>query len=153
MTQAKEIEGKDLMLFLDGKTIALATSCKLTVNREYGDVRTKDTGKWTKKSPRNVTWSGSSDNLFSVDNSATGFKTLFDAQMTGKELKAQFGVIERPENEEMPENGWVLPDGTYEGNVVITTLDLTAPQEGEATFTVSFDGSGAIEYKTTTPGV
>ena len=37
MSKAKSVLGKDLMLFIDGKAIALATSCKLGLSAETID--------------------------------------------------------------------------------------------------------------------
>ena len=44
----KYIDGSDLMLFVGNKSIAFATSCKLSINRELTDVSNKDeaSGKW-----------------------------------------------------------------------------------------------------------
>ena len=45
MSKAKSVLGKDLMLFIDGKAIALATSCKLGLSAETIDTQSKDSGK------------------------------------------------------------------------------------------------------------
>ena len=42
MSKAKSVLGKDLMLFIDGKAIALATSCKLGLSAETIDTQSKD---------------------------------------------------------------------------------------------------------------
>ena len=49
MSKAKSVLGKDLMLFIDGKAIALATSCKLGLSAETIDTQSKDSGIWTEK--------------------------------------------------------------------------------------------------------
>ena len=49
MSKAKSVLGKDLMLFIDGKAIALATSCKLGLSAETIDTQSKDSGIWTLK--------------------------------------------------------------------------------------------------------
>ena len=47
---AKQVLGKDLMLFIGGKAIALATSCKLGLSAETIDTQSKDSGMWNEKS-------------------------------------------------------------------------------------------------------
>ena len=44
MSKAKSVLGKDLMLFIDGKAIALATSCKLGLSAETIDTQSKRFG-------------------------------------------------------------------------------------------------------------
>ena len=51
MSKAKSVLGKDLMLFIDGKAIALATSCKLGLSAETIDTQSKDSGIWTEEQP------------------------------------------------------------------------------------------------------
>ena len=47
---AQVINGSDLMLFIGGESIALATSHKLTVTAETVETTSKDsTGGWVKK--------------------------------------------------------------------------------------------------------
>lgn len=53
MSKAKSVLGKDLMLFIDGKAIALATSCKLGLSAETIDTQSKDSGIWTEKDIKN----------------------------------------------------------------------------------------------------
>ena len=49
MSRAKQVLGKDLMLFVDGKAIALATSCKIAISAETIDTQSKDSGIWNEK--------------------------------------------------------------------------------------------------------
>ena len=42
MAKRKPLKGKDLMIFVDGKAIALATSHTLTLNAETSDTASKD---------------------------------------------------------------------------------------------------------------
>ena len=49
MSKAKEVLGKDLMLFVETKALALATSCKLGLSAETIDTQSKDSGIWSEK--------------------------------------------------------------------------------------------------------
>lgn len=66
MSKAKSVLGKDLMLFIDGKAIALATSCKLGLSAETIDTQSKDSGIWTEKDIKKLSWNASSENVFSA---------------------------------------------------------------------------------------
>ncbi len=47
--------------------------------------------------------------------------------------------------DEVPEGGWTpVTTGQYKGKVVITSLELNAPNGDNATFTASFEGVGAL---------
>ena len=49
------INGGDLMLFIDGKSIAFATSHKLSINVETVETTSKDSGgKWVAKAARKI---------------------------------------------------------------------------------------------------
>ena len=60
------ILGTDLMLFKGNKTLAFATSCKLTINANVLETSSKDSGKWVSKQAAKLSWTASSDNLFTV---------------------------------------------------------------------------------------
>ena len=53
MSKAKAVLGKDLMLFVEAKALALATSCKLGLSAETIDTQSKDSGIWTEKDIKN----------------------------------------------------------------------------------------------------
>ena len=73
MSRAKQVLGKDLMLFVDGKAIALATSCKIVISAETIDTQSKDSGIWNEKDVKKLGWNCSSDNVFSADKDANGY--------------------------------------------------------------------------------
>lgn len=51
--KANAVLGKDFMLFVGGKALALATSCKLSISAETIDTQSKDSGIWTEKDIKN----------------------------------------------------------------------------------------------------
>ena len=127
------INGGDLMLFIDGKSIAFATSHKLSINVETVETTSKDSGgKWVSKAARKISWNCSTENIYST--ARTPIEAVFCLE---KDYAAK--------KDEVPEGGW-LPSttGTYSGKVIITALEANAPNGDNATFTASFEGVGAL---------
>ena len=136
MSKAKSVLGKDLMLFIDGKAIALATSCKLGLSAETIDTQSKDSGIWT--------WNASSENVFSADADANSYDKLFALFLAHKPVVLKFGVVGNPDVNEMPAAGWTLAEGAYTGSAVITSLEANAPDGDKATLSISFEGTGPL---------
>ena len=118
MSKVKSVLGKDLMLFVEAKALALATSCKLGLSAETIDTQSKDSGIWTEKDIKKLSWNASSENVFSADGNT--------------------------DVNEMPEAGWTLAAGAYTGKAVITSLEANAPDGDKATFSISFEGTGPL---------
>ena len=142
----KTVLGKDLMLFVDGKTLALATSCKLGLSAETIDTQSKDSGIWTEKSVKKLSWNCSSENLFSADADINGYDKLFGMMIARTAIPIVFGIPANAESDELPSTGWSIPSGkSYSGKVIVTGLDLNAPDGDKATFSATFEGTGALK--------
>lgn len=141
--KAKQVLGKDLMLFVGGKAIALSTSCKITVSAETIDTQSKDSGVWNEKDVKKIGWTCSSDNTFSADANINGYDALFALMIAAQPVEIAFGI---PANKstEYPADGWKLPLKPYTGKAIITSLDLNAADGDKATFSISLDGTGAL---------
>ena len=137
MSKAKAVLGKDLMLFVEAKALALATSCKLGLSAETIDTQSKDSGIWTEKDIKKLSWNASSDNLFSADADANSYDKLFALFIEHKPITLNFGVIA---NANSP--------GSYTGKAVITSLEANAPDGDKATFSISFEGTGPLKKET-----
>lgn len=150
--EAKYVNGKDLMLFTEsaGKftTIALATSCKLSLSGETLDVASKDSGKWGAKIMKKLSFSASSESCFSVDDNINGYDSLMAAMIAMQPIKIQVGIPTNADADELPADGWGAPTTAYEGSVLITSLELNAPDGDKASFSVSFEGTGALKKVT-----
>lgn len=143
MSQAKQVLGKDLMLFVGGKAIALATSCKIGVSAETIDTQSKDSGVWNEKDIKKLGWNCSSDNVFSADADINGYDKLFALFVTAKPVDVSFGIPDNRGNS-LPAAGWSLPKKPYSGKALITSLELNAADGDKATFSVSMDGTGEL---------
>ena len=144
----KVINGGDLMLFIGGTSIAFATNHKLSISAETVETSSKDNGgKWVAKAVRKLSWNMSTENLYSINGAGKTYDDLF-AMMTGRqEIDAVFALEKDYETkaDEVPEAGWTpITTGQYKGKVVITSLELNAPNGDNATFTASFEGVGAL---------
>ena len=135
MSKAKSVLGKDLMLFIDDKAIALATSCKLGLSAET---------IWTEKDIKKLSWNASSENVFSADADANSYDKLFALFLAHKPVVLKFGVVGNPDVNEMPAAGWTLAEGAYTGSAVITSLEANAPDGDKATLSISFEGTGPL---------
>lgn len=142
------INGGDLMLFIDGKSIAFATSHKLSINVETVETTSKDSGgKWVSKAARKISWNCNTENLYSNDGEGITFDDLFDKLVARQEITAVF-CLEKDyasKADNVPEGGWIpSTTGTYTGKVIITALEANAPNGDNATFTATFEGVGAL---------
>ena len=70
----KILRGNDLMIFKDTtgagtayKALAFSTSCQLSLTGNTLETSSKDGGKWTSKAVSKLSWSLTTDNLYSVE--------------------------------------------------------------------------------------
>ena len=148
------IKGSDLMLFVQGKSIGYATNHTLSINTDTKETSTKDNGgKWQANEAGILSWSASSENLMSNDQDGIGYADLVEYMCNRTPIEAVFsleGDSDLPDNklDKVPENGWnPLESDGYVGTVIITSIELNAPNGENATFTVNFTGVGALTRK------
>ena len=150
MAKRKSVEGKDLMLFLDGNTVALATSCTLNVSRNMDEASSKDDGSWRTVTPGDAQWDISADSLFSPDpedktSKQVAFPDLFAALVEGKELEAHFTVVDTPSPNGLPEGGWMPKAGGYKGKCYVNSSSISAAKGSSASSSFSFTGNGPLQ--------
>lgn len=147
-----KIYGQDMMLFLGGKSIAFATNHTLSIQGETQDTSNKDQGggSWSVQEINKLNWSASSENLYSLDGEGDNYADLFDIMVAKTPVTAVFAK-KASNATDVPTGGWTpLTGNGYTGQVVITQLDLNAPNGEYSTFTVQLQGVGALE-KITNP--
>ena len=137
------------MLFVDGKSIAYATSHTLSISGDTQDTSNKDEGggSWASSEVSILNWSASSDNLFSVDGQGNNFADLFDIMIAKTPVQAVFCLKSEMNLTDVPTGGWTTSYPMYQGNVVITSLEVNAPNGEYATFTAQFTGVGELKKK------
>lgn len=145
-----KIEGSDMMWFLGGKSIALAKSHKLNITAETVDTSNKDEGgDWDSPGVKKLAFDGNSDSLFPSDPKGNGFDDLFALMIAKTPIDAIFslGKVPADAGKEVPEGGWTAPttNGGYKGKVIITNLEINAPNGDKATLSVQFKGVGELK--------
>lgn len=140
-----KIKGGDLMLFVSGHSIAYATNHTLEINGETTDTSNKDEGggDWASSEVSILSWNATSENLYSVDGKGDNFEDLFDLMIAKTPIAAVFSKKSETSTD-VPTDGWTPSAPKYTGNVVITNLSLNAPNGEYATYTVQFQGVGAL---------
>lgn len=140
-----KIKGGDLMLFVDSKSIAYATNHTLEINGETTDTSNKDEGggDWASSEVSILSWNATSENLYSVDGKGDNFGDLFDLMIAKTPIDAVFSKKSETSTD-VPTDGWTPSVPKYSGKVVITNLSLNAPNGEYATYSVQFQGVGAL---------
>lgn len=140
-----KIKGGDLMLFVDSKSIAYATNHTLEINGETTDTSNKDEGggDWASSEVSILSWNATSENLYSVDGEGDNFEDLFDLMIAKTPIDAVFSKKSQTSTD-VPTGGWTASAPKYSGKVVITNLSLNAPNGEYATYSVQFQGVGAL---------
>lgn len=148
MAKAKSIDGKDLMVTLGGKTVALATSCTINITRAMNSASSKDDGAWSESEPGDISWNVSSDSLFAADTSdganQIAYDELFEQMVAGSEVVVAFGVVNNPSAAGLPANGWTLSSGMYTGSAYISDLSTSGAKNSPANISVQLTGVGEL---------
>jgi hypothetical protein len=140
---ATSIQGKDLMLFTGTTTkkpMALATSCKLTINHSVKSKSTKDSGDWEESTKGKLKWTASTDGLVTMDATTQSYEYLYDAMIARDPITLTFGIATGTSP------SWTV-DATkdiYVGTAFIDSLDLNSGSEDDATYTASFTGTSGL---------
>lgn len=137
------IKGNQLMLFIDGKSIAFATSHTLTLTADTSDVKTKDHGLWGSSEITGLNWEITSENLY-TDGAAS---TLEAAWKAGTKLDVAFGLAANWTTNGLDNPGtdnYTPATGVQTGKAIITNLSYNAAAGENATLSVTLKGVGAF---------
>lgn len=152
----QRIQGNDLMLFdSEGKSLAFATSHTLNMDVEMQDINDKDAGAFGTQMPGKISWSISSDNIYSTDE----YYNLSYILNNKKKVKVYFGLKDGYEGSSNFNSSYTVNDGTTDGNWVpdatsyvsygycyLNSLSVNAASGDRATFTANFTGAGPLSY-------
>jgi len=164
-----------MMLFLKEangtvKSIAFATSHTLTVSTDTQQTSTKDDGgKFQSSDYGIISWSATSENLCSYDGAGYNYQDLINLMLSQTKVEATFSIENNSGSsypyasklnsvDETSGNTWTPGNmgsiGTqskslgYTGTVLITSVEVNAPNGENATFTVQLQGDGPLEATT-----
>lgn len=143
-------QGSDLMVFMDGKSIANAQSHTLNTSVNMEETSTKDVGDggWGASEPGKGSFTMSTDNLIGTAAESKGatLQNVMDAYLQKKKVHTIFAL---KAEENIGTDGWTPDmDGWYEGDAYISSLTITAQDGQKATYTAEFTGVGALTKTT-----
>ena len=148
------IKGKKLMLFIeDGSEYVsvgystnhtLSTSAS-TISVSHKDLEDAGSGKWDSQDVDTFSWTITTENFYANDAAGITFADLFNYYAAGTELNVKFAVAANSTSG-VPAGGWTAPTSgdILSGKVIITSLDMNAPVDDNATFSITFTGKGAL---------
>ena len=149
------------------KSIAFATSHTLTVSTDTQQTSTKDDGGKFQSSDYGIlSWSASSENLCSYDGAGYNYQDLINLMLSQTKVTATFSIEgnsgtsypyanKKDSVDETTDDTWTpantgsigSPSNKSLGNpgtVLITNVEVNAPNGENATFTVQLQGDGPL---------
>ena len=149
-------KGKKLMIWVkdssgDYTSIGFCTNHTLSTSASTINVSHKDladagsSGKWDDADLDTLSWTITSENFYAETAEGKTFKDLFAYYSAGTVLDIKFGTA-ATSTTGVPTGGWVAPaSGTVlSGKAIITSLDLNAPVDDNASCSIQFTGKGAL---------
>ena len=149
-------KGKKLMIWVkdasgDYTSIGYCTNHTLSTSASTINVSHKDladagaSGKWDDQDLDTLSWTITSENFYAETAEGKTFKDLFAYYSAGTVLDIKFGTA-ATSTTGVPSGGWVAPaSGTVlSGKAIITSLDLNAPVDDNASVSITFQGKGAL---------
>lgn len=153
MAKRKALKGKDFMVFVGTKAVALATNHTLTLNTETSDTSSKDDGIWSDAEITGMSWQATSESIGAYSGDADNdlsYEELIDLYMKGEPVDLVCGIPKNKTNDGVPDDGWEVPDSTstslvhYTGKALITSVELNAPNGENSSISATFTGVGKL---------
>ena len=121
------IKGLDVLIKVGSTVVGGQRNASLEMSAETIDTTVKTTGGWAAKIPGIKSWTSSCDGVYFVDDA--GLEAAQTAFMNGTAVSLEFSNS----------NGL-----SYSGQAVITSMAVEAGQEDIVSYTISFEGTGAL---------
>ena len=121
------IKGLDVLIKVGSTVVGGQRNASLEMSAETIDTTVKSTGGWAAKIPGIKSWTSSCDGVYFLDD--TGLEAAQTAFMNGNAVQLEFS------------NSSGL---AYSGQAVITSMSVEAGQEDVVSYTISFEGTGAL---------
>ena len=136
-TNYKVLDGTDLLLSVGGKALGYSTSCKISTSTETGERVTKEaaTARWKQAYVKSFSETITADGLVLTNSDAEKptYKELKAIQLAGESVIAAY-------YQRSSEGGSIA----YNGNYIITKLDIDATAGEDAKYSIELQNSGAI---------
>lgn len=140
------IKGDELMLWDENdQALLYATSHVLTLTGNTTDINTKDHGFWGASAVGNITWELTAECLYTEND----YDSLFEKMISGQKVFIKWGKAENYDVNGLESCGGTVqawePSGVVkQGYAYITSLVANANTGENATFSVTYTGSGAL---------
>ena len=121
------IKGLDVLIKVGSQVVGGQRNASLEMSAETIDTTVKTTGGWASKITGIKSWTSSCDGVYFVDDA--GLEAAQTAFMNGTAVSLEFS------------NSSGL---SYSGQAVITSMSVEAGQEDVVSYTISFEGTGAL---------
>ena len=128
---------------VDGKCIAMATSCQFHISAQTEDTSSKDdTGDWQSNEVTGLSWDASTDSLVTLTDNGTNGELPTDLMsliINKTEVTLTF-------DQTAGTNNRVAQDSAIKrsGNAYLVDYALTAPSRANSTLTCKFTGNGPL---------
>ena len=136
-TNYKVLDGTDLLLSVGGKALGYSTSCKISTSTETGERITKEAAmaRWKEAYVKSFSETITADGLVLTNSDAEKptYKELKALQLAGEPIIAAY-------YQRSSEGGSIA----YNGNFIITKLDIDATAGEDAKYSIELQNSGAI---------
>lgn len=136
-TNYKVLDGTDLLLSVGGKALGYSTSCKISTSTETGERVTKEaaTARWKQAYVKSFSETITADGLVLTNSDAEKptYKELKAIQLAGEPVIAAY-------YQRSSDGGSIA----YNGNYIITKLDIDATAGEDAKYSIELQNSGAI---------
>ena len=141
----KVLNGRLMRATFNGEAAIYAEQSSITITAETRTTANKDvTGGWNTKETGQKDWTGSCNGQYSHDSAVgstnearANAEAFFDMVSLGDLLDIEFTT-------------GVAGDTKYSGKAIITSLQFDFPNNDNATYSVSFEGSGELSKATIT---
>lgn len=148
MGKAKKINGKDLLIFIGGKAVALTTDTTLSIKVDTVDAATKDDGLFDAQEIGKLGWSATNESFYSIDEDVSAGVVgdqLIDAMLARQPVEVIWGTPKNATDGDLPAGGWTTPGaGARKGTAIITQLDIKATNGQKATCSMTLQGQGGL---------
>lgn len=141
-------KGKNLMLFVGGKSIAGATTCSLSLSMNTSEITNKDTpAAMTDIEPTTMNGTLHTENMFCSTAEGKSYYDLFDLMKS--KTKVQWKMTPATDGDGAVPTAGFVPLNNAEGlsgDAYITSLESNAPNGEIATFTCDLTVTGDITH-------
>lgn len=143
----KALPGKDLMLWIGNKVIALSKSCSFSLDLQTGDGNTKDDGLWDSGEIVGASWNMENQSISSADETIGNdlvYDQLLDMSIAGEPVDVSMGIPGNLTNEGLPSAGWQKGASYRHGKALITSVRLEGAKGSDSSLTISLKGVGPL---------